>query len=529
MVFLLLSRLNARIPGEHKFPIVYVVYGPGAVPLARAVVRLADPCPALELSSAAGVNISMPAGFTPTIRGVGTHRMPFAFPVKVCEVELPSELPGRVLAWGGRAVPRISRRPRLAVTLGDTGLRVKASNLGDCEKPSDHWLYGIRLCSHKHRVPFDASLVSGQYQDISDWPLRTLIDEAASEEPDLVIHMGDFLYRQSPCAKNMGCASINNQHHPSRPGNWGDNWNGWYADFFEPSLELLSAAPWIVLRGNHEQCNRGGHGYFLFVDPRPLPVDYTTDYCIKYTEAYSVPFEHEQFLVLDDSAIQNVNFDDKCPAPGSRQSAALPASRYDHPEQTMSREGIDAEIAHFADEFRKLEANALPHVTNILLTHRPLVGVMCHQHKYYAVDWTLQRALGNSTLERISAIFSGHVHWFQGIVYENHALPVQVVMGNGGTKLESQKMDSPRAIEGLTVHGARIQSAFTSKHFGYSRLTRGEDGNYDLHALTMGKSRKLRASPAPHLWKTGIPSGTTLKHGKAKWRDLSFAATVLYS
>ena len=81
---------------------------------------------------------------------------------------------------------------------------------------------------------------------------------AAASQPDLVIHVGDYLYRESECPKNMGCSGS------PRGDNKGD---AWYADFFEPASKLLAAAPWIMTRGNHEICSRAGRGYFLFLDP----------------------------------------------------------------------------------------------------------------------------------------------------------------------------------------------------------------------------------------------------------------------
>ena len=55
---------------------------------------------------------------------------------------------------------------------------------------------------------------------------------------------------------------------PAAP--WGYGWDAWDADFFQPARSLLAAAPWIVVRGNHESCNRAGQGWWRFLDPRPL-------------------------------------------------------------------------------------------------------------------------------------------------------------------------------------------------------------------------------------------------------------------
>src|SRR5580693_2482600 len=52
------------------------------------------------------------------------------------------------------------------------------------------------------------------------------------------------------------------------PGAYG--WDSWNADLFEPAVPLLAAAPWIMVRGNHEDCSRAGEGWFRFLDRAPL-------------------------------------------------------------------------------------------------------------------------------------------------------------------------------------------------------------------------------------------------------------------
>ena len=81
---------------------------------------------------------------------------------------------------------------------------------------------------------------------------------AAKLKPDLVMHVGDYLYREEPCPPgNAGCAGS-----PS-----GDNWPSWNADFFAPAAPLLAAAPWVILRGNHEDCQRAGLGFLRLLGP----------------------------------------------------------------------------------------------------------------------------------------------------------------------------------------------------------------------------------------------------------------------
>jgi hypothetical protein len=94
-------------------------------------------------------------------------------------------------------------------------------------------------------------------------PGRTRRLAAARTRPDLVIHLGDYHYREY-CDNPALCA-------PSRDKGVviGYDWAGWNADFFVPASPLLAAAPWVVVRGNHENCDRGGAGWMRFLSPLP--------------------------------------------------------------------------------------------------------------------------------------------------------------------------------------------------------------------------------------------------------------------
>jgi len=340
--------------------------------------------------------------------------------------------------------------------------------------------------------------------------LESIMDRAAEESPEVVVHIGDYLYREGPCAQGKGCEHMNNVSNISMPGEWGDNWNGWYADFFEPSLALLEVAPWIVLRGNHESCYRGGHGFFMFLDPRPLPVNWTAEYCVERTDIYEVPFENEQFLVVDDNFVWDVDIDNdlRCPQiDGSARGKAVAVSRYDDPDQRKDRAGIQEEIGYFAAQFRALEAASQSHATNFYLGHHPLLAVFCYQEQYANVDWTLQQALAANpaAFDRVSAAVTGHVHFFQGLIFENHALPVSLVVGNGGTMLDSIEPSGHAALDGLgAFNGAKVQSSFSAGGvFGFSTLRRSvAGGGFDLRSIQAGNNG---AEPS-EVWATSIPA-----------------------
>ena len=215
-LFLLRTQAEGLV-GEEHFPLVYVLYteGPvGRLPVARAVVKTTDPCPGLSATSRETV-------FQPSavrVRAVGSEEMPYRFPVKVCEVELPLELPANSLLFGDKVLPPLSASPKRTVLFGDTGLRVKAENDGTCLAPGPRELYGIKQCAVNETVPFNPSLVKGRFQSLEHWPLKVQVDLAAKKRPDLVVHVGDYFYRQGPCPQDQNCTGINNQSFPKSPG-----------------------------------------------------------------------------------------------------------------------------------------------------------------------------------------------------------------------------------------------------------------------------------------------------------------------
>ncbi len=73
-----------------------------------------------------------------------------------------------------------------------------------------------------------------------------------------------------------------------------DNWAVWQRDFFDPAAPLLAAAPWVMVRGNHEICSRGGHGWFRLVDPHPDAVE-----CTATTSPYALHIDTLSLLMFD--------------------------------------------------------------------------------------------------------------------------------------------------------------------------------------------------------------------------------------
>jgi hypothetical protein len=140
------------------------------------------------------------------------NQKPDRFPIDVCESRFAADQNGANLAdgsavtWGGLAAG-----PQSIAIIGDTG----------CDDGSAQNCNAVRK-----------------------WPLARVAADAAWLASDLVIHVGDYRYRDR------------------------DDWQNWKTDFFEPARALLLAAPWIMVRGNHENCfGESGFGWAFLLSP----------------------------------------------------------------------------------------------------------------------------------------------------------------------------------------------------------------------------------------------------------------------
>eukprot|EP00439_Symbiodinium_sp_Y106_P057182 s4720_g8.t1 len=529
--------LVTEAPEVHgRFAAAWVLARSDGFPLMNKGVVLFERLLALYLPdlakhlNGASPNLLLQAGAV-RVRAVGGEKMPFRFPVRVCEVPLPKGLPANSIRFGDKVLPKLSLSPRRTVLLGDTGLRVAAENDGTCLAPGPDKLYGIEQCAPNETVPFNSSLVAGRFQSLEDWPFQVQSELAARDEPDLVVHVGDYFYRQGPCPKNQNCSAINNQSFPNSPGLWGDNWNGWYADFFEPSLSLLSAAPWIFLRGNHERCGRGGNGYFLFLEPRPYPELIGGEYCQDYTDPYAVTFADTQFVILDTAMVDDVKTDDKCPKNPTGSIGTL--NRLDDPNQSLTKAEILEQVEIYRRHFEESEKLRTPGKTHFLFSHHPIFGFVCHQGKFFAIEWTLQQALSNNTYKDISASIHGHVHMFQA--FKADGLPLHLIVGNGGTKLQPYlgKSQGPVGLDLVLpppYEGARLAtSAYCNSTFGYNLMDADLNDGFFFKALRLPRRGRMDAEEL--MWNTTIPSLAALSKSRlwcvdpqlcAQWLALPF-------
>jgi len=395
----LLFALAAR-PGLATVEASFVVLGPEG-PVARAIVTNETQCPTVVLD-----NGSQPM----TVRAMPGTGSPPAFPVLVCELLIPAAAASATIADQKLPLPNASLGAIAA--LGDTGCRLKRKKSKGTKKEREH---------DEHEA--------GKFQDCdstSKWPFARLSASIAAAKPDLVIHVGDYLYRESPCPPgDAGCAG--SPH--------GDNWQTWKTDFFEPAAPLLKAAPWIMARGNHEICARAGSGYFRFLAPT-LARDQATPSCIDLMPHYSVTVAGKVFIVMDTS-----NANDNC------------------------AQGCDSGL--YANDFASMK----PAPGTWWLSHRPVWGI----GPKFTLNASLQQALQtwNGRLpDGITLALSGHMHTWQLLSFADRRSP-QLIVGNGGTLLDHK---IKRPIVGQQIGGTTVSYARVERSFGYTMLTPAKDG-----------------------------------------------------
>jgi hypothetical protein len=269
----------------------------GNIAVARAITEAtaadggANPCPAITINGGTPVQMNLRVAATTSLalRSVNTPpAKPALFPVSACEYQLPSGATSAVVA--GQSLPLPKANPTKIVVIGDTGCRLQNGN-------------GTQSCNDPNPNGTD-----------TPYPFAAVAALAAAQNPDLVLHVGDYAYRDNPCPAGQG---YNCGGSP-----WGFGWDTWEADLFAPGAPLLAAAPWIMTRGNHEQCNRAGQGWYRFLDTNPYDTtgvhtcDNPADDAIATGGNWNNPF-----LVNINSSTQVVVFDTANAKPQSQTPA----------------------------------------------------------------------------------------------------------------------------------------------------------------------------------------------------------------
>ncbi|HLG88836.1 MAG TPA: metallophosphoesterase [Alphaproteobacteria bacterium] len=320
-----------------------------------------------------------------------------AFPVRACEVSAPQTAAS--IRLDGRALPILHREVKRIVVFGDTGCRLKGEAVQFCNDPKA-------------------------------WPFTRVTAAVAARHPDLVIHVGDYHYRESPCPAGVaGCAGT-----PS-----GDNWAVWNLDFFQPAAPLLDVAPWIMVRGNHELCGRGGRGWFRFLDSAEAVLD-----CPVIDDAFAVAIDRLSFVITDSAAA-----DDAKAAPDYAQRYAASLAK-----ATTAVQG-----------------------PFWILTHRPVWALApikrpaSEKVDLKPLNRTEQTAIDPEIPPNLEMVVSGHVHTFASYDFRGWR-PAQLVAGMGGSLFDQMELPAGSNVE---IDGMKAR-AFATTQYGYLVMDRTEKG-----------------------------------------------------
>lgn len=405
----------------------WVVLGEHGQALARAVTT-AGVCPdLLQDGIARPMHVRAPAATLaqrPTVSAPENSKAS-AFPVRVCEA--PLDAAARSASVDGQALPLPQPLVRKIVVIGDTGCRVQSG--------ANNYVQGCR--------------------DGAQWAFAEVARAAARFGPDLVLHVGDYHYRENACPDgNPLCAG----------SPWGYGWDTWQADFFDPAAPLLAAAPWVMVRGNHESCSRAGQGWWRLLDPRPLQAgrdcnEARNDMNGDYSDPYAVPLggaaaQAAQLIVFDSAKVPNL--------------ALAPDS---------------AAFATYRRQVQQAGALATPAGFNFFVEHHPVLGFATERKsselKVYPGNAALQGVLEAEYGQRlfpdgVQATLAGHVHVFEALTFASgHA--AQFVSGNGGSSLD-MPLPQPLAA-GATPYAAAVPDIYRdSNEPGFMTLERQDDG-----------------------------------------------------
>jgi hypothetical protein len=384
--------LLAGARAEAKILAQWVELGPDGNSSVRAISD--DACPAVTFD---GVAVPMSVRSDPAQKLDNVK--PAQFPVRGCEVAVPA---GSVTALlDGSPLPLPKANLQRIVMFGDTGCRLKTG---------DAW----QACN-----------------DPGAWPFPKVAALAAAAHPDLMIHVGDYEYRESPCpAGNTGCAG----------SPYGYGWDAWNADFFQPAAPLFAAAPWVMVRGNHENCDRAGEGWSRFLDYSPMEQgcrDFTGDFVVRLDDFA---------LVVVDSGKVNDN--------AGEDSEQIPILR-----------------RQFLDVLAKIPDYAW------LATHKPLNAMLAKPGNpavNIVSNKVLQAALGPDMPASVHMTVAGHIHFFQAVDFGG-ARPPQLVVGTGGDNLEGMPVAS---VAGADINGLKAIDAVTYSGFAYTVWDRTDKNNW---------------------------------------------------
>jgi hypothetical protein len=450
--------------------------------LVRAVVTDATACPTATLDNVTplvmnqrfiGSSLTNTPGTPGATNGKPGYPQYFVSPTATSPANFANGEPMATTSWGeceavvppGHTQVTVSgvnmklpvAKPRRILVMADTGCRVNGALAANGANQQN--------CS-----------------DPTAFPFAQLSTYEATFNPDLVLQVGDWFYRDTNCLTN-GVETFPGCNTPSSPNyeTWGDTFDSWNADLFFPAKTLLAAAPWIMVRGNHESCGRGARGWYATLDP--YPYNYNNVVCAK-TGTYPAPGAN--------SATYTGDFEASYVVPASNVNILVHDSSFanDSAVDTNMAANYDIDLSNLLAAVQA----AAPAAQNIFATHKPTFGLSygtaptgcatgANGLSDESGDWTEQSVFNGGTgytasafksgvPDSISLFLSGHVHQFQYVTFPPHktlnmTFAPQLIVGTGGSLLDAD------CNTGLVPPGNTNPPPFGQLKFPYTVQTTG--------------------------------------------------------
>ena len=396
--------------------------------LVRAIVTEGDQCPKITINSAETDMHPRPP------------RVHWAFPVLLCEAAIDAASDARI---GARHLPARPNPADNVLVIGDTGCRT---------------------------VHYGANQPC---RDSTQWPFATVAASAAPAVGDdgrsVIIDVGDFHYREKPCAdSDPGCGG----------SPFGDNWATWEAEFFKPASPLLLRAPWVILRGNHENCARAGVGWTFF---------------------FALPFQYDKIdagrVCQDDLDPYRVTLRE-----GANRLVLIVLDTADAEDPFGLEDGPSGKKGRCSLYREKLKPLITGNSQFWLALHQPLWFLGDEEDREEEGNMALPRDdCGKSGVNAIRAVLiksteaadhvrlvlSGDVHNFQLFAPVGRNRPVQLVAGNGGTKLlppdQKHPSETVKALSSFRSYGVEGSVLAISRHGFVTLRKTGPRWDVELH------------------------------------------------
>lgn len=398
-------------------------------------------CPVAEVDGQSlAMRLRAPAGVAAN-RHEGKLPAP-VFPVNSCELTLPEGV--KTLRVEGQALPLPKLQYQRIVVLGDTGCRLKGAEVQDCLDPKA-------------------------------WPLADISRQIAAWGPDLVLHMGDYHYRESACPEGRaGCAG----------SPFGYGWEAWQADFFQPAAPLLRAAPWVMVRGNHESCMRAGQGWHRLMgaaayDPAANCDQASGDAQADFGEPFAVPIDSQhQFIVFDSARASYTTLQ-----PG------------------------DALHVPFLRAVEAVKRLSLQRPASFFTSHHPVLGFATNQlgggiPGTPSLTSVMGQAVGPRYFpEGVRLALHGHVHTFQALRFASDH-PSTLISGHGASGLSTPlALPLPAGLQ--PAPGADVAEAHSLDGFGFVTLERLA-GEWRIEEHSLAGHKRLSCTLAVDSPKAGL-------------------------